>query len=219
MTCNSIIDAILKGNESDVQKEIKEILYQGVEAGTILRKGLIQAMNIVGERWKLRDIFLPEVIMCAQCMHVGIDILKPLLVDSNQESIGKIVIGTVKGDIHDIGKKVVSYLLEGNGFEVIDLGVDVPETTFIKAAIKHTPDVLGLSALLTTTMPHMESVIQLLQKEGLRNNVKVIIGGAAVNASFADSIGADGFAPEATSAVELFKKAVIKQIKEYENEI
>lgn len=210
MTFDSVIEAVLKGNESDVQKEVKEILDQKVEAARVLREGLIQAMNRVGERWKSHDIFLPEVIMCAQCMHVGIDILKPLLRGSNLESKGKVVIGTVQGDVHDIGKKVVSYLLEGNGFEVIDLGVDVPETTFIKAVIKHTPDVLGLSTLLTTTMPHMESVIESLQKEGLRNDVKVIIGGAAINASFADSIGADGFAPEATSAIEWFKQAVTK---------
>lgn len=203
-----LVDAILKGDENEVQAEIKRMLSQGVKASEILRDGLIQAMNSVGERWKAGDMFLPEVIMCAQSMHAGIDILKPMLSDGNQEAVGKVVIGTVKGDIHDIGKKVVGYLLEGNGFQVIDVGVDVPNETIVQAVKEHSPDVLGLSALLTTTMPHMEEVIELLKKEGLREKVKVIIGGAAVNAEFADAIGADGYAPEATSAVEWFKQAV-----------
>jgi len=208
MSYEAIINAILLGDEKAVQSEVNKEINSGTEAEEILKNGLIAAMDSVGERWKEGEIFLPEVIMCATTMHTGIDILKPLLLESNQNSTGKVVMGTVAGDIHDIGKKVVGYLLEGNGFEVIDLGVDVPDESFIQAVKEHRPDILGLSALLSTTMPRMGGVIKLLEKEGLRKKVQVIVGGASVNDEFSKSVDADGYAPEATSAIEWCKQAV-----------
>jgi len=201
-----LVKAIIEVDERTIESEIRKSLDNKIEAKTILNEGLIKAMNIVGDRWKAGDMFLPEVIMCANVMHKGLDILKPLLTNLNQEAAGKVVMGTVAGDIHDIGKKIVRYVLEANGLEVIDIGVGVPDDSFIEAVEAHRPNILGMSALLTTTMPNMGSVIELLKHKGLRDKVKIIVGGASVNEEFATSIGADGYAPDAISALEWVKK-------------
>jgi len=198
----------MAGDASVVESEINKALNEGAEARDILIKGLIGSMSIVGERFRDGDMFLPEVLASADAMHKGLDIVTPLLADSDQKGLGKVVIGTVEGDIHDIGKRIVGFLLQGNGFEVIDLGVDIKGEAFIQAVKEHKPDILGMSALLTTTMTNMGKVIDLLKEGGLRERVKVIVGGAPVNEEFAKSIGADGYAPEAGSAVELVKKLV-----------
>ncbi|MFC2062880.1 corrinoid protein, partial [Chloroflexota bacterium] len=183
-------------------------LSEGADPHVIITKGLIGSMSIVGERFKNGDMFIPEVLMSTNAMHKGLDLVNPLLSESDQKPRGKFIIGTVAGDIHDIGKKIVSFLLEGNGFEVIDLGVDVQDEIFVQAIEEHKPDILGMSALLTTTMPNMGTVIDLLKEKSIRDKVKIIVGGASVNQEFADSIGADGYAAEAVSAVEWAKKII-----------
>ena len=205
-----LVEAVLKGDQNLVESEVNKALNEGAEARSILTKGLIGGMGIVGERFKAGDMFLPEVLMCASAMHKGLAIVKPLLAKSGQKATARVVMGTVAGDIHDIGKRIVSFLLEGNGFEVIDLGVDVKDETFAQAVAEHNPDVLGMSALLATTMPNMGKVIDLLKEKELRNKVKIIVGGACVTEQFAESIGADGYAPEAGSAVKWMKKATAK---------
>jgi len=198
----------MAGDASVVESEVNKALHEGAEARDILVKGLIGSMSIVGERFRDGDMFLPEVLASADAMHKGLDIVTPLLAESDQMGLGKVVIGTVEGDIHDIGKRIVSFLLQGNGFEVIDLGVDIKCEAVFHAVKEHKPVILGMSALLTTTMTNMGKVIDLLKERGLRERVKVIVGGAPVNEEFAKSIGADGYAPEAGSAVELVKKLI-----------
>lgn len=205
---DTLVEAVIKGDENIVESEVNKALNEGNEARDILTKGLIGGMSVVGERFKAGDMFLPEVLMCANAMHKGLNIVKPLLAESDREAMGRIVIGTVAGDIHDIGKRIVGFLLEGGGFEVIDLGVDVPDESFVQAVEEHNPDILGMSALLTTTMPNMGKVIELLTEKRLRDKVKIIVGGASVNEQFAQSIGADSYAPEASSALEWVRKAI-----------
>jgi len=203
-----LVEAVIKGDIDVVKSEVNKALNEGAEARSILTKGLIGGMSIVGERFKAGDMFLPEVLMCASAMHKGLDIVKPLLAKSGQKAMGRVVIGTVAGDIHDIGKKIVSLLLEGGGLEVTDLGVDVPDESFVQAVEKYNPDVLGMSALLTTTMLNMGKVIELLKEKRLRDKVKIIVGGASVTEQFAESIGADSYASEAGSALEWVKKTI-----------
>ncbi|MBA7486114.1 Methionine synthase [subsurface metagenome] len=205
---NALVEGVIKGDASVIETEVNKALNEGVSAQDILAKGLISGMNVVGERFKDGDMFLPEVLMSARAMHRGLGIVRPLLAKSGQSSQGKIVMGTVEGDIHDIGKKIVSFLFQGNGFDVIDLGIDLKAEVFIQAIEEHKPDILGMSALLTTTMLNMGKVIELLEEKGLREKIKVIVGGAPVSEEFAKSIGADGYAPEAASAVELVKKLI-----------
>ncbi len=205
-----LAEGIMKGDLSLVESEVSKALNQGVEARNILVNGLIGAMGIVGKRFAAGEMFLPEVLMSASAMHRGVEIVKPLLGQSEQEGAGRIVMGTVEGDIHDIGKRIVSLLLEANGFEVIDLGVNVRAEIFAQAIEAHKPDILGMSALLTTTMPNMEKTIHLLKEKRLREKVKIIVGGAPVGEQFAESIGADGYAPEAGSAVEWVNKAIAR---------
>jgi len=205
-----LVKAVVKGDGNLVESGVNKALSEGANPQDIIAEGLIEGMRVVGERFRGGEMFLPEVFMSANAMHKGLDIAKPLLAKSDQKLLGKVVIGTVAGDIHDIGKKIVSFLLEGNGFEVIDLGVDVKDETFAEAIEEHKPDILGMSALLTTTMPNMGSVIDLLEEKGIRDKIKIIVGGASVNQDFADSIGADGYAPEAGSAAEWVKKTIAK---------
>jgi len=205
---DAISEGVIKGDGGVVVTELDKALSEGAEPRNVLVKGLIGGMSVIGERFRAGDMFLPEVLMCTNAMHKGLDIVKPLLVQSGEKPLVSIIIGTVEGDIHDIGKRIVGFLLEGNGFEVIDLGVDVEASVFANAIEEHKPDILGMSALLTITMPNMARVIDLLKEKGLREKVKVIIGGAPVNEEFAESIGADGYAEEAISAVELVKKLV-----------
>ncbi len=207
---DALADGIMKGDVKVVESEVNKALNEGAEARDILVKGLIGGMSVVGERFKTGEMFLPEVLMSAHAMHQGLGIVKPLLAKAGQKAMGRVVIGTVEGDIHDIGKRIVGFLLEGNGYEVIDLGVDVKAEAFAQAIGEHKPDILGMSALLTTTMPNMKKTIDLLKDRGLREKIRIVVGGAPVNEEFAKSIGADGYAPEAGSAVELVKKAIAR---------
>lgn len=173
-----------------------------------MNDALIQAMSVVGEKFKNNEIYVPEVLIAARAMKAALEVLKPILTETGVKPIGKVVIGTVKGDLHDIGKNLVAMMMTGAGLEVIDLGVDVAPEKFCEAVKNHNPQIVAMSALLTTTMPNMKTTIEKLQEQGLRDKVKVIVGGAPVTESFAKSIGADGYAPDAASAAELAKKFV-----------
>jgi len=208
ITYDALKEAIMEGDGSIVESEVNRALDEGTEARDILVQGLIGGMSIVAERFGNGEMFLPEVLRSTSTMHKGLDIVKPLLAKSGHNGMGKVVIGTVEGDIHDIGKRIVGFLLEGNGFEVIDLGVDVKAKAFGQAIEEHDPDILGMSALLTTTMLNMGKTIEFLREKGLREKVKIIVGGAPIREEFADSIGADGYALEAGSAVELVKTMI-----------
>jgi len=207
---DALNEGVIKGDGSVVEAEVNKALNEGAEARDILAKGLIGGMSVVGERFGAGDMFLPEVLMSAHAMHQGLEIVKPLLAKSGEKALGSVVIGTVEGDIHDIGKRIVGFMLEGNGYEVTDLGTDVKAEAFIQAIEEHKPDILGMSALLTTTMPNMGKTIDLLKEKGLRKGIKVMVGGAPINEQYAKSIGADGYAPEAGSAVELVKELLAR---------
>ena len=198
-------DALVAMNEQKVKELVREALDQGVLAREILNKGLVPGMDIVGEKMENGDMFIPEVLMSAKAMSAAVEILKPLLGDEGLTAAGKVVIGTVKGDLHDIGKNLVVLMLESAGFEVYNLGVDVAPEEFARAVQEKGADLLGLSALLTTTMPMMKKTIDAVVESGLRDSVKVIVGGAPVNQKFADEIGADGYASDAGSANKLAK--------------
>ena len=208
ITYGSLHEAILRGNDKGIEDCINLALDGGMDAQSILTNGLIAGMSIVSARFTSGEMFIPEVLFSAIAMHKGIDILKPFLGKSGHINMGKIIIGTVEGDIHTIGKSIVSVLLEGNGFEVIDIGVDVKADAFAQAIENYKPNILGMSALLTTTAPNMEKTINFLKEKGLRERVKIIIGGAPVDEQFAEAIGADGYAPDAGSAVALVKKLI-----------
>jgi len=197
--------ALSQGKMDEVKKLTQEALDVGDSAETILKEGLIQAMDRIGVKFKNGEIYIPEVLIAARAMHAGMAILKPILSKSTTTLTAKILVGTVKGDLHDIGKNLVIMMLEGGGFDVVDLGIDVPRNKFIEAIREHQPQVVGLSALLTTTMREMKDTIQAIEQAGLRGKVKVIVGGAPVTEKFAREIGADGYAPDAASAVDLVK--------------
>lgn len=199
-------DEVQKGNSDSVEVLVEKALSQDMSAEEILHGGLVEGMNAVSEKFKNNEIFIPEVLISAKAMSSGLEILKPLLAEANVISKGKVVIGTVKGDLHDIGKNIVAMLLQGAGFDVVDLGADVPIEKFVEFVRKERADVVGMSALLTTTMISMKEIIEELRNAGLRENVKVIIGGAPVTESYAAQIQADGYAPDAASAVDLTKK-------------
>ena len=198
--------ALINGNAP----KTKELTQKAVEAGMapdkILNEGLIVGMNEVGRRFKNNEFYVPEVLIAARAMHAAMDVLKPLLATSDVQPAGRVAIGTVKGDLHDIGKNLVSIMIEGAGFEIIDLGVDVSPENFVKTAQEKGADVIGLSALLTTTMPSMKTTIEAVQEAGLKGKVKVIIGGAPVTQKYADEIGADGYGRDAAAAANLVKK-------------
>jgi 5-methyltetrahydrofolate--homocysteine methyltransferase len=203
-----ISEELQKGNYQELPKLVQEALDQKIAPSKILSDGLVDGMDIVGEKFRRDELFMPEVLISARAMQAGMNILRPKLVESGAKLAGKIVLGTVKGDLHDIGKNLVAMLMEGAGYEVIDLGIDVPSDKFVEAVKKHKPDVLGLSALLTTTMPKMKEVIESLVEAGIRNTVKVMAGGAPVTEKFAKDIGADGYAPDAASAVEKARELI-----------
>ena len=199
-------DEVQKGNSDSVEVLVERALSQNMTAEEILNGGLVEGMNIVAEKFKNNEIFIPEVLISAKAMSSGLEILKPLLAEANVISKGKVVIGTVKGDLHDIRKNIVAMLLQGAGFDVVDLGADVPLEKFVEFVRKERADVVGMSALLTTTMISMKEIIEALRNAGLRENVKVIIGGAPVTESYAAQIQADGYAPDAATAVDLTKR-------------
>ena len=190
------------GNFSEVEAATKAALEEGMSAQEILSDGLIAGMDVVGRDFKAGNLFIPEVLMCARAMHAGMDVLRPLLAESGAVSQGKIALGTVAGDLHDIGKNLGSMMLEGAGFEIIDLGTDAKPEQFVQAVQEKGADIIGMSALLTTTMPSMKSTIDALQEAGLREKVKVMIGGAPVTSIFAEEIGADKYAADAGAAVD-----------------
>jgi 5-methyltetrahydrofolate--homocysteine methyltransferase len=200
----TIYQAVLNGEEQETLDAVAAALESGVSPADILQNGMIAAMGEVGRLFEEGDFFVPEMLIAARAMQAGLKILKPLLAEAGIEPIGKVVIGTVKGDLHDIGKNLVAMMLEGAGFEVVDLGVDVAPEKFA-AALQADVDLLGLSALLTTTMPSMENTIKIVTEAGLRGRVKIMVGGAPVTADYAARIGADGFAPDAGQAVTLAK--------------
>ena len=191
------------GDMNAVETATRKAIDEGMSPKEILDNGLIGGMDVVGRDFKAGDLFIPEVLMCARAMHAGMEILRPLLAESGVPAQGKLVIGTVAGDLHDIGKNLVSMMFQGAGFEVIDLGVDVSPEKFVETVRAENANLVGMSALLTTTMPSMKTTIEALSKAGLRDKVKVIIGGAPVTAKYAQDIGADSFAPDAGAAIEV----------------
>lgn len=206
MTVKAIFDAVLAFDEAAVQFQTQSELDAGTDVNTILNDGLIGAMDAVGERFSSGVIYVPEMLIAAEAMKAGLKIIKPHLAEGQSRSRGTVVIGTVKGDLHDIGKNLVTMMMEGAGFEVVDLGVDVDRDNFIKTATEKNAQVIALSALLTTTMPSMENTIKAVKEAGLAT--KTIIGGAPVTQAFADQIGADGFSSDAPGAVKLVKQFI-----------
>ena len=194
---------LYKGEAEVVAGLVQKALDQDMTPEEILANGLIASMDEVGKDFKAGDLFVPEVLIAARAMHAGMDILRPLLAESDTYSAGKYVIGTVQGDLHDIGKNLVKMMLEGAGFQTIDLGTDVKPEEFVAAVREHQSQLLGMSALLTTTMPGMKATIEALEEAGLRDAVKIMVGGAPVTAAFAEQIGADAYAPDAASAVDV----------------
>ncbi|MDD5645009.1 MAG: corrinoid protein [bacterium] len=199
--------SISAGNVPEVRANVEALLKTGTEPLEILNSGLITAMEEIGEKFKRNEVYVPEVLMAARAMKEGVSILKPLLSADQLGTKGCIVIGTVKGDLHDIGKNIVTMMLEGAGFKVIDLGVDVPPEKFLSAVIEHKADLVAISALLTTTMPSMKTTVGVLREKGLPN-LKIMVGGAPVTKEFAEEIRADGFSEEAGSAVDIAKKLI-----------
>ncbi len=200
--------AVIEGNVDDMADLTEDALDEELSAQDILDKGLMPGMDHVGVEFKAGNMFVPEVLRSARAMHVSMDMIRPLLAESGASMTGKMVIGTVKGDLHDIGKNLVGMMCEGAGFEVEDIGKNIEPEEFVEAVKKCEPDVLGMSALLTTTMRAMEHTIKALEEAGLRDKVKIMIGGAPVTEAFSDQIGADGYASNAASAAELAKKFV-----------
>ncbi len=201
-----ISTAVIEGNLDDIEDLTDDALNAGLSAGDILNKGLMPGMDYVGVEFKAGNMFVPEVLRSAKTMQTSMDILRPLLAESGVKTAGKVLLGTVKGDLHDIGKNLVGMMCEGAGFEVKDIGKDIAPEQFVEAVKKFEPDVLGMSALLTTTMRSMESTIKVLEEAGVRDKVKIMIGGAPVTQTFADRIGADGYASNAAAAVDLAKR-------------
>jgi 5-methyltetrahydrofolate--homocysteine methyltransferase len=200
-----------QGNEEKVSALTEQAIEKSCQPKDILNKGLIRGMNIVGEKYKTHEIFLPDVLLAAKAMYAGMDVLKALFVKEKIPTMGKVVIGSVQGDLHDIGKNLVGIMLRGAGFEVIDLGNNVAPGKFIEAAVNENATVIGMSALLTTTMPVMKNVVELLTAKGLNNSVRTIVGGAPVSEEFAREIGADAYGYDSIRAVECIKNLVHQQ--------
>lgn len=203
-----LAESVINGKAPDAQRLTQELIDEGVSPGEVLNKGLIVGMDEVGRRFRNNEFYVPEVLIAARAMKEGMKILRPLLAETGVKPMAKIALGTVKGDLHDIGKNLVGMMLEGAGFEVIDLGVDVSSDKFIQAVEESQAEAVGMSALLTTTMVNMDSTLREFEKKGIRDKIKVIIGGAPVTQNYADEIGADGYAADAASAVELLKSVL-----------
>ena len=202
---NGVSEALQRGKADKVSKLVKQALNEGITPKNILEEGLIHGMSIIGKKFKKNEVYVPEVLIAARAMHAGMNILKPKLIESGVKNIGKVVMGTVRGDLHDIGKNLVEMMLEGAGFEVIDLGTDISTDKFVEAVKEHKPNIIGMSALLTTTMVNMVEVIKALEAASLRDKVKIMVGGAPITQNYADQIGADGCSPDAASAVDKAK--------------
>jgi 5-methyltetrahydrofolate--homocysteine methyltransferase len=205
---SAISTAVIEGNLNDIAELTEDALDDGLEAQEILNNGLMPGMDHVGVEFRAGNMFVPEVLRSARTMQSSMDILKPLLAESGVKMVGKVLLGTVKGDLHDIGKNLVGMMCEGAGFEVKDLGKDIAPEGFVAAVKEFEPDIVGMSALLTTTMRAMDHTVKALEEAGVRDKVKIMIGGAPVTQSFADQIGADGYASNAAAATEMAKKLV-----------
>jgi len=202
---SALAENLINGKADPVRELTQKALDEGVPPGEILNEGLIKGMSVVGEKFKNNEFYVPEVLIAARAMHAGMDILRPALVSSGVEPIGKVILGTVKGDLHDIGKNLVAMMLEGAGFEVNDLGIDVSPEKFVEA-VKEGGNVVAMSALLTTTMTAMKTTLEALEEAGVRDKIKTMIGGAPVTQNYADEIGADGYARDAASAADKAKE-------------
>jgi len=202
---NNVSEALQRGDAEKVEELVKKALEENLTPKKVLEDGLIKGMGIIGAKFKKNEVYVPEVLIAARAMHAGMDVLKPKLIESGVKNIGKVAIGTVKGDLHDIGKNLVKMMLEGAGFEIIDLGIDVSPDKFVEAVKEHKPNIIAMSALLTTTMVNMPEVIKALKATGLRDKVKIMIGGAPITQNYTDQIGADGYSPDAASAVDKAK--------------
>jgi 5-methyltetrahydrofolate--homocysteine methyltransferase len=207
-TISEISDFLQKGRAKNVKELVEKALADGLDPREILNDGLLGGMMVVGEKFKNNEVFVPEVLVAARAMNAGITVLEPKLVEIGLEPVGKAVIGTVKGDMHDIGKNLVVMMLKGAGFEVCDIGIDADDQLFVDTAEEIGADVICMSALLTTTMPRMQAVVELLEERGLRDKYVVMVGGAPVNETFAKQIGADYYAADAVTAAETAKRAV-----------
>lgn len=208
---NEISEWLQKGRTKNVKALVEQALAEGIDAKTILDEGLLHGMSIVGAKFKKNEVFVPEVLVAAKAMNAGMEILEPKLVEMGNEPVGKAVIGTVQGDLHDIGKNLVAMMLKGVGFEVYDLGTDVAPETLVEKAEEVGADVIAMSALLTTTMQNMKGTITLLEEKGLRDKYIVMVGGAPINQSFADEIGADYYTLDAATAADTAKAATIEK--------
>jgi len=206
MDLKEIADNLIKGKAPEVKELVQRAIDEGEDVEKVLNEGLVAGMSVVGAKFKANEFYIPEVLIAARAMKAGMGILRPILAEKNIKGVGTVVLGTVRGDLHDIGKNLVAMMLEGAGFEIIDLGVDVSPEKFIETAKEKKADLVGLSALLTTTMPSMKDVVKAVGDSGLKDKVKVIIGGAPLTQSYADEIGADGYAPDAASAVDEVKQ-------------
>ena len=206
-----VYDDLYNGLKAEVEEATHIFLERGWSAEKVLNDGLVEGMRIVGIDFRDGILFVPEVLLAANAMKAGMEILRPLLAETGAKPIGKVVIGTVKGDIHDIGKNLVSMMLEGAGFEVIDLGINNPVEKYLDALEKHKPDILGMSALLTTTMPYMKVVIDTMKEKGIRKDYIVLVGGAPLNESFAEAIGADAYCRDAAAAVETARALIARR--------
>ena len=204
-------DDLYDGLKEEIEEAVNILLERGWAPYDILTKALVEGMRIVGIDFRDGILFVPEVLMSAGAMKGGMAILRPLLIETGAPQLGKMVIGTVKGDIHDIGKNLVSMMMEGAGFDVVDLGINNPVETYLEALEEHKPDILGMSALLTTTMPYMKIVIDTMKEKGIRNDYIVLVGGAPLNEDFAESIGADAYCRDAAVTVEIAKSLIEKR--------
>lgn len=196
-----IQECLMEGDAQEVKEKTEQALALGITAKTIVNQGLLPSMKVIGEKFRSSEIFIPDVLMSSRAMHASLYVLKPLLTKSKLGPRGKIVVGTVAGDLHDIGKNMVAIMLEGAGYSVIDIGIDIPVTAFVEAVREHRPDILAMSALLTTTMGEIREVIEQLQTEELRHDLKVLVGGGPVTAEFAQAIGADAYASDSFQAI------------------
>jgi len=204
----ALSEAVIRGDQTRALEITRAAISEGVPPGIILNDGLIAGMNVIGERFKKNEVYIPEVLIAARAMKSALEVLAPKLIEAGVEPVGKAVMGTVQGDLHDIGKNLVAMMLKGAGFDVVDLGVDVSAAKFVEKAKETKAKIVGLSALITTTMPSMEKTVKALKEAGLA--VKTMIGGAPVTQAYADRIGADGYAPDAASAVDLAKSLIGK---------
>lgn len=203
-----ISELLQQGRAKEVQEAVKKALDTGLQPQEIIANGLLAGMSIIGAKFKVNEVYVPDVLIASRAMNAGMETLKPYIVEADIKPIGKIVLGTVEGDLHDIGKNLVKIMFEGAGFQVFDLGIDVPADRFVAKVKEEKPQILAMSALLTTTMTNMEKAIKAVEKEGLRAGLLIMVGGAPVTESFAQSIGADLYAPDAASAAEVAREKV-----------